>query len=249
MHSWPTPEDYNCLVKKFHEGNSLEYPLYFTQQTQHMEYEREVCQNRIIPTREGLWHDFFNNFTWIIWPKLKWAIAQRSFSERSFPFFAKRTSRQNLLAHFDECGIIVCSDQEYIFEYIKQHEWKKLFFHSKDLIKHCYPMIIGHGLFEKALSPFIGLTAKAIFLQVSKNFFSLSCLEKSKYIDEEIAKYILSENFVDQPKSLHPFPFLGWPGWYHNQNESFYENSNYFRAKRNGQEQSVELAWLVGKNL
>jgi len=34
------------------------------------------------------------------------------------------------------------------------------------------------------------------------------------------------------PKSLHPLPVLGIPGWWHNQYEEFYNNTNYFRSKK-----------------
>jgi len=34
------------------------------------------------------------------------------------------------------------------------------------------------------------------------------------------------------PKSLHPLPVLGIPGWWNNQYEEFYNNTNYFRSKK-----------------
>lgn len=93
-------------------------------------------------------------------------------------------------------------------------------------------MIFGHGLFEKAQNPYIGMTGKVMFLEVTADFFRLPIHERLKYIDLQLAEWILSANFPEEPKALHPFPLLGWPKW-HAQNHSavFYDNQNYFRPR------------------
>ncbi len=195
-----------------------------------MRYLWEIYHNGKIPTRNASWHDFFNNITWLVFPKLKRAIVDKMCQD---PFeIGARTSLQNTLAHFDECGIVICSSEPHFFKFIQNHQWQD-FFCQYDIAKSCLPVIIGHGLMEKALNPYIGMTAKAIFLDVEAQFFSLDTLQQNKIIDEKIAQFILSEDFPTQPKALHPFPLLGWPAWHENQDEAFYNNKNYFREKRN----------------
>jgi hypothetical protein len=164
---------------------------------------------------------------------MKSAIVKRSCQESDKDEIKTRTSLQNTLAHIDECGVVICSNNIDIFEMIRLFEWKKLFCDTQNLISDCIPIIVGHGLLEKALNPYIGLTAKAIFLHVDKDFLDLDSQSQNKIIDKEIAEYILSVDFPHSPRSLQPFPLLGWPGWHQDNNdESFYENTNYFRAGR-----------------
>lgn len=223
MHAWPSIDDYNAFAK------CSQLSISFTEQLNDMRYLWEIYHNAKVPTRVQSWHDFFNNLTWLVFPKLKGAIVDKMCQD---PFDTKaRSSIQNTLAHFDECGIIICSSQPNLFELLKNHQWQD-FFCNKNVAKDCLPVIIGHGLMEKALKPYIGMTAKAVFLQVKPDFFALSTNDQNKIVDEKIAQFILSADFPTQPKALHPFPLLGWQGWYENQDDAFYSNKDYFRERR-----------------
>ncbi len=231
-HDWPMPEDYNQLAKHVQPLASF-YQMTFVQQSLHMCYENEIYQTQKIPMRLKNWHDFFNNLTWLNWPRIKWEIIRKIHAENQHKIDAKRTLRQNLLAHLDECGMIICSDRKDIFQMIQDFEWKKLFWNTPDLKQHCCPMIIGHGLFANARRPYIGLTAKALFLSVPASFFELTISARNHYVDEKISHFIQSEGLPHSPKALHPFPLLGWPQWHpDNEKETFYDNTNYFRPKR-----------------
>lgn len=240
-YAWPQVEDYNQIAA------TKKSRVLFVNQHQQAEYEWEIFHHQRVMTREYHWHDFFNNLTWLSFPKLKWAIIKRVCQEFSQDSAKMRTGRQNLLAHFDECGMVICSDKPQILEDIKAFRWKKLFRQTSNLQQHCLPVIIGHGLLEKSLSPYIGMTAKAILLQVCADFFTHSNLWQLKYIDEKIAHFIQSENFPDSPQSLQPFPMLGWPTWHpENHTEKFFENTHYFREERKRKKQ-VALAELMGQ--
>ncbi len=225
VENFPTCDDFNTFAAE--SGNVI----HFISQLVNMRYEWEIYRNRAVPMRANSWHDFFNNLTWLTFPKLKWAIVEKICDEPSTA--TTRTSLQNTLAHFDECGIVICSDKPEIFEMIKNFAWKQLFRHTQNLEQHCKPVIIGHGLFEKALAPYIGMTAKAVFLPVKKSFFTLNTQDQNHFIDQEIAKYIASADFPHAPKALQPFPMLGWAGWHpDNHEERFYDNADYFRPRR-----------------
>lgn len=224
---WPSTQDYNTWNQQRTPGN----PLTFIAQTIDSRYEQDVYLQKTIPTRHQNWHDFFNNVTWILYPKTKWALIQRSHQENTLRLHPhQRTPRQNLLAHFDECGMVFCYDKATLMEDIKAFAWKKFFYETKNLTQHGWPLIFGHGLFEKAQNPYIGMTGKVTFLEVSTAFFALPMHERLMQIDARVAEWILSADFPEAPKALHPFPMLGWPKW-HAQNHlsTFYDNQNYFR--------------------
>lgn len=242
-YSWPQVEDYNVIAKE--QRNRIS----FIAQHSEARYEWEIYHRRRVMTRECSWHDFFNNLTWLSFPKLKWAIVKKVCEEFPSETVKVRNSRQNLLAHFDECGMVICSDKSSIFDDIKAFRWKKLFFETPFLQQHCLPVLMGHGMLEKALNPYIGMTAKAILLQVPSDFFALSGMAQLKYVDEEIANFIQSPEFPNSPQALQPFPILGWPTWHQeNQQECFYENTNYFRTQRMLKE-PVDLMVLSGKEI
>lgn len=223
IQDWPAVVDYNEMAKQ--NGCFLRFVL----QQRQMYYVEEIYHSRTIPMRPNLWHDFFNNVSWLVFPRLKWAIVQKYYQENSNRAF--RTPRQNLLTQLDECGMIFCSDQMNLFDYIHQTRWKELFADRKQLLNHGLPIIVGHGIMEKALSPYVGMTAKTLFLQVPRSFFDLNSSQQLAYVDEQIAQYIMDDTFPVFPKNLAPFPVLGWPGWYcENENPRFYENSDYFRT-------------------
>lgn len=231
---FPVIEDYNALFreKALAERLPSQYHVSFILQSIESRYEQAVFHQRVIPTRLENWHDFFNNMTWILYPKTKWAIIQRSHEENTKKSLVNvRSKRQNLLAHFDECGMVLCSDSPELFEDIKAFSWKKFFLETK-LTSHVWPLIFGHGLMEKAVNPYIGMTGKAVLLPVNADFFSLAMSSRLTFIDEQLSAWILSADFPSEPKALHPFPLLGWPKWHaRNTDATFYDNRDYFRPK------------------
>lgn len=242
---WPSIHDFNQIAQNWYWLKRIDeqYQVRFIEQQSTMRYENQIHQAGQVPSRLFHWHDFFNNMTWLNFPKTKWALIHKNVNTHH-AIENQRTPQQNLLAHFDECGIVLCSDKASIFESIKQFQWKKLFWETKDLLSHCFPIIIGHGILEKALAPYIGMTAKAILLEVREDFFTLSTFDKHQYVDKALEKYILSQAFPNSPQALHPFPLLGWPFWHpENRNEAFYENKNYFRTKRNKTANTLESAF------
>jgi len=234
QNKWPDIDDYNAWFRQSAEVNHLpsEYHVSFIIQSELADYEQDVYLRRNVCTRKENWHDFFNNLTWILYPKTKWALIQRSYQENADkPLTQVRSKRQNLLAHFDECGMVLCSVKPSLFNDVKMFSWKKLFFETTDLAEHAWPLIFGHGLFEKAKNPYVGMTGKVVFLEVAPEFFDLPILERLGFVDTKMAAWIASLDFPAEPKALHPFPLLGWPKWHaQNSDPSFYDNRDYFRS-------------------
>ncbi len=139
--------------------------------------------------------------------------------------FKKRKGSQNHLARFEECGLVIMASPFYC-ELIKEHRWYDLFvtyrehFHEQVTIK-----IYGHSLYEKLLSPYVGLTGFAV-LMASEPLCQEDC-------DERLSECLQQENSFGHKLFLQPFPMLGVPGTFAaNQNPDFYLNQQYFRPKR-----------------
>jgi hypothetical protein len=90
--------------------------------------------------------------------------------------------------------------------------------------------VFGHGLYEKALSPFIGLTGHAILFPVEESFFALPFEAQIEQLDSYFEGVFST---IATPRDLCPLPLLGVPGWANeNEDPAYYDNEAYFRQGR-----------------
>jgi hypothetical protein len=233
---WPTINKYNQLSSFFYSTKYLSsnYKVQFVSQAMSCEeYFFQVTKYRQIPTRINNWHDFFNNISWIAWPKTKWALYQRYWQQSEYDNHSKqRSPEQNFIALFDECGVIVATKDEHISNLVKNFQWKELFIYQRQRFKKAKIFIFGHGMLEKGLKPYIGMTGKALFLKVEKDFFNKPNLEQINVLDSYLSEQLLQLEY-QKPNCLQPLPVLGCPNWWPNQeNSDFYDNTDYFRIGR-----------------
>lgn len=229
--SWPHCDDYKLFLDEQKDivtasGKKLKPIL----NCHEINYEELIYKAGEIETRKNSWHDFFNLLTWVAFPKLKALINELQVREIQAGNSKQRSRLQNALAHFDESGIIVASSDSGIIDKIKKHQWHDLFVAQREHIKkHCKFFLVGHGKYEQCLNPFIGVTAKAIFLEVKSSYFDLDYNEKLAMIDTKV------EQCLDEKLSeykLAPLPILGIPGWWaENEFAEFYGDKQYFRDK------------------
>ena len=192
-----------------------------------------------IQTREQNWHDFFQAATWAIFPRTKVAINALHYPAAKYRFENKlpkgsRTSLENALSQFDECGVIIYSTRKDLLEMVRNFEWHKLFWSSRASLDNEFAcMVYGHAIYEKAINPYVGLTAKAILLEVEADIFDDAIEQRIPKIDEKLAEYFKLPAQIQSPKDLYPFPLLGMPDYYPgNDKEDFYFNQQYFRPGR-----------------
>ncbi len=82
------------------------------------------------------------------------------------------------------------------------------------------------------MNPFVGLTAKAVFVEANPDSLELEGDSWLNFLDDRLAN-IFENGALRDKKDLHPLPILGVPGWFReNENARFYENRSYFRAGR-----------------
>ena len=93
--------------------------------------------------------------------------------------------------------------------------------------------IFGHGLYEKALQPYIGMTGQGVVLAVEQDFFIWALPQQLAHLDTLLADRLALPEYGKSTRELSPVPLLGVPGWTaDNEREAYYENTRYFRPSR-----------------
>lgn len=238
---WQTWPDCNELNRLMPEGNKTlsDHLTRFLPQSSLAEdasyYEEHIFSNGEIPTRDQNWHDYFNAMVWLQFPQTKSVINALHVKEINQQVSKKnRTRKRDALTLFDESGVIFVSRDVQLIDALKDHEWKELFWQKRDEWWQSISVyIFGHGLYEKALSPYIGMTANALALQVGDHFFEQERQLQINELDQILSSKLQKENLLETPHCLTPLPMLGVPDWWQeNNHEEFYNNQNYFRPKR-----------------
>ena len=72
-----------------------------------------------------------------------------------------------MLTLLDESGVLVaCADPE-LARLLRDFRWKELFWHNRERLAAAMGFYLyGHGLYEKALRPYIGMTGQGLILNV-----------------------------------------------------------------------------------
>ena len=199
-------------------------------------YESRIAESGEIATREN-WHDFFNAMSWLAFPETKSAISElhaRLLSSRGEEEIRARSVPRDVLTLFDEGGIIVTSCDETLLELIRRFEWKMLFVERRaEVMASMRFYLFGHSMLEKALDPYVGVTAKAILFRVDDAFMVSNHAAQMRHIDHRAAAWLMDENNLSSSKNFSPVPWLGVPGWWkENESSGFYDNAQYFRGGR-----------------
>lgn len=230
--TWPSLVEYNQLQKpeQIHFVAQADKTMVFEQQ-----YEPRIYLKGEVQTRLNNWHDFFNMAVWLHFPATKLkinALQYQALSQRN-PSSSKRTPIENFLTLLDENGAVIVSDKPELLDLIRDFAWHDLFWQQRaEIKKHMRVFIVGHSIYEKSISPYVGMTASAVLRTVDAEFMQLS-LPKQVSETDNIMATALSNDEYRHSKDLTPFPLLGMPGWDEgNQNESYYFNTQYFRPKR-----------------
>jgi DUF3025 family protein len=200
------------------------------------QYELRIAETGEVETRTENWHDLFNALAWIAFPQAKARInAQHAaiLEEGGEAEARQRGPERDALTLFDEAGVIVASRSPELLRLIAAFEWKELFWHRRTQLEaHVRFIPFGHGLFEQALAPYIGMVAKTVFVPVSDFFFMLPPESQREEADRLVAAHFADRKRFASAKSMAPMPVLGVPGWHpETANEGFYDLATYFRSR------------------
>jgi len=195
-------------------------------------YEQRIYRNGDIQTRLN-WHDFFNALIWMAMPESKRALNALHYHDMERCHAQGKQNRsptQNAVTLFDECGLVLVSDSEDLLNLVKTMRWHELFWQNRaDVNHHMRGFLFGHGLYEKAFQPYPGFCANALLILYREPDIGM---DTARW-DTVTLRAINATRWQDGPSVLAPFPLLGMPGWYaENEHAAFYQNRSYFRAAR-----------------
>lgn len=197
-------------------------------------YEARIHAHGQVETRPDNWHDFFNALVWLAFPHTKAAISQRHAQElaRLGDPSVPRGAVRDALTQFDECGIVVISPCGDLLHALSTHAWVTAFVQNRrQLVEETRFFLVGHGSLDALRTPYFGLCAKALYIQVEPAWLSLAESEQMNDADARIAHWIKTE--LQRPAQLRPLPLLGIPGVTpDNEDPSYYLDTRQFRPGR-----------------
>lgn len=221
------------------QGSPLRFvPQVHGKQGFEAQYEPRCYLKGEVQMRENNWHDLFNALVWLTFPKSKAEINASHYhalmEDRDPVTGSQRGAIRDAATLVDESGVIVvCSDAELV-SMLREFRWKELFWHQRELVQSSMEYcIFGHGLYEKAMHPYIGMCGQGVILTVEQSFFGHALPERLAAIDAMLSGCIVALGSWKEHDMLTPVPLLGIPGWdVANEQPSYYENTAYFRRGR-----------------
>lgn len=193
-------------------------------------YEERIFQHGIVSTRPN-WHDFFNALMWGVFPQSKVQINARHADDIT-QLGKKRSPQRDALTILDENGIIIAASRCELLQAMVDFAWQEVFWQQRAAWgQEIAGFIIGHALFEKLLTPYVGVTAHAVLMEVEDDFFTWELKQQQTHLDKRLAASLQHGDLLS-PLSLNPVPVLGIPPWWAaNESADFYQNTQYFRPK------------------
>lgn len=241
---FPSLDDCNALLVARRQRITVQggLPLRFVAQEYgklafEEQYEPRCYLKGEVQTRERNWHDLLNALVWLTFPKAKAAINVRHYQALTGERGAVESQRgavRDMNTLFDESGVVaVCADAE-LAALLRDFRWKELFWQRRDQVQTKMGFyLFGHGLYEKALNPYLGLTGQGLLLAVEHEYFAWSSSKQLEYLDGLLADYLNAPTHCLRTRELNPVPVLGVPGWAaDNGCAEYYDNTGYFRPGR-----------------
>jgi len=225
---WPTLHDYQTIFKLKKVG-ILPVAQSTSIESFEEQYEPRVYLKKELQTRTENWHDFFNAMVWMRFPNTKKILNALHFKAASSrEAGTNRSTLENRITQFDECGAVILTSNSALLELVRNHQWKELFIEHRDAFENEIKCVIfGHAIFEKALAPYIGMTCHCILIddkKLLKEAYEGNYSNLDLYL-AELWQHTLSIN----TERFNALPVLGIPGYWSDQSTIFYKNEKYFR--------------------
>lgn len=250
---YPTLQECNVLLQTrppitVHSGQRLRFvPQEHGKLPFEAQYEPRCYLKGEVLTRANNWHDLFNALVWFTFPKAKAAINLRHYQALTAQVDVMTGSQRGAVRDtntlLDESGVIVpCADAA-LGGLLRDFQWKELFWQRRVEVQHSMGFyVFGHGLYEKALRPYVGMTGQGLILPVEQAFFSWPLAQRLVHLDGLLEAYLLAAEHCHSTRELTPVPLLGVPGWAAaNEEATYYDDTSYFRPSRQSEAQRSPL--------
>lgn len=241
---FPTLKDCNALLQAHHPPITVQSgsPLRFVAQQCgklpfEAQYEPRCYLTGEVQMRAHDWHDLLNALVWLTFPKTKAVLNARHYHalmEERASGNLRRGAIRDVNTLFDESGVIVVYADNQLAGLLRNFNWKELFWQRREQVRTSMGFyLFGHGLCEKALRPYVGMTGQGLLLAVEPEFFSWPLARQLKHLDSLLADYLAMPEHCRSTHDLFPVPLLGVPGWTaDNGCAAYYDNTAYFRPGR-----------------
>jgi hypothetical protein len=199
------------------------------------QYEVRIFETGEVQTRPDNWHDLFNALVWLAFPRTK-AVLNRHHCEeiRARRGERSRGTARDVLTLFDEGGIVVAATDAELSSLLREFRWKELFWERRaEVLRSMRFYVFGHAIYEKALEPHKGVTAKALIVGAAPGLLDAPIERQLSELDARAAEYFSGAQVLSSTRNLPPLPILGIPGWVpDNAREEYYDDASQFRPRR-----------------
>jgi Protein of unknown function (DUF3025) len=214
-------------------------PIRFVPQTSLPEgvaYEAFIFESGEVPTRENL-HDFFNGLAWLVFPHTKRRLNALQYSALAADGVrATRGALRDALTLFDENAAIwpcasgaaaspATESTSQLAAALRARQWQRAFVDLRAQWQGNPPVLFGHALLEKLVTPYKSITAHVFIAQAATEAIAIADLDKATAL--QLSPAVLA------PKPFIPLPVLGVPLWWAaNEDPAFYNDAQVFRPPR-----------------
>ncbi|MEO6976336.1 MAG: DUF3025 domain-containing protein [Gallionella sp.] len=202
------------------------------------QYEPRCYLTGEVQMRAHNLHDLFNALVWLTFPKTKAAINERHYralmKDDGSTYNNQRGAVRDVNTLLDESGVLIVYADANLAGLLRDFKWKELFWQSRQQVRSGMGFyLFGHGLYEKALQPYVGMTGQGLLMAVEPEFFSWAPARQLIHLDNMLADYLAMPAHCRSTRELSPLPLLGIPGWAaDNDCAGYYDNTAYFRPGR-----------------
>jgi len=178
-------------------------------------FAQRIASTGAVATRPGSWHDLYSALMWARYPQLKRALNRLEVADLPVQGRGNRTRRQQAIAHVDEAGLLVASEDPALLGAIDAHDWQRLFWtHRHHFGRRIVVHVFGHALFELGHAPHVALAGKALLFRVPAGFCARPFAERASMLDQAASDAVLAGRLVADPASMPSLPLAGIPGWF-----------------------------------
>lgn len=197
-------------------------------------FEQRAFLSGEVQVRPENWHDLLNALIWLLFPKSKAALNARHYRVLEIDQFLGRSPEGDALTLFDEEGVVVISRDVELTRLITDFRWVELFYERRrEVMLHMSFYVFGHALLEKTISPYVGMTGKAILINQPDDVLNDNAIDARAYTDNALLQIVSNQHAFTSGREFSPLPMLGLPGcWSGNEKLDFYLNESYFRPKK-----------------
>lgn len=201
-----------------------------------LSYEQRIGAHAHIAMRRDSLHDLYGALMWLRWPQTKWAIHQGQLAGIRAHGAKQRSRHQQALAHLDEAGLVVISDDRSLLDALHAHDWSGLLGARRADWARASVRVLGHALYElRRTQPHDLLAGKVLAVLAAPD-------SEHALVDACVAQALAEGRAAADPKDLATLPLAAIPGWDpRNTDPAFIASAPCFRPLPEGRAYAAPL--------